>query len=73
MLYGNMLASGMLFTDGNPNEQVWEAFKSWNDHFVARKHLDFHGYDGIDWDIEGMHTHASGVGWMEGRVSFLQR
>jgi len=36
-----------------PASEVWEAFKGWNKNEVARPHLGFGGFDGIDWDIEG--------------------
>eukprot|EP00277_Geminigera_cryophila_P003934 CAMPEP_0179431430 /NCGR_PEP_ID=MMETSP0799-20121207/16324_1 /TAXON_ID=46947 /ORGANISM="Geminigera cryophila, Strain CCMP2564" /LENGTH=250 /DNA_ID=CAMNT_0021208361 /DNA_START=1079 /DNA_END=1827 /DNA_ORIENTATION=- len=36
-----------------PSSEVWEAFMSWNTNVVARPDMDFAGYDGIDWDVEG--------------------
>ena len=42
--------------DSCPASEVWKAFKAWNRGVVARPDLGFHGYDGIDWDIEGSDT-----------------
>eukprot|EP01006_Ploeotia_vitrea_P017410 TRINITY_DN48526_c0_g1_i1.p1 TRINITY_DN48526_c0_g1~~TRINITY_DN48526_c0_g1_i1.p1 ORF type:complete len:447 (-),score=44.38 TRINITY_DN48526_c0_g1_i1:58-1398(-) len=31
----------------------WAVWEHWNQHVVARPSLGFHGFDGIDWDLEG--------------------
>lgn len=37
----------------NTAEQIFTEWKRWNNEVVARSQLNFFGYDGIDWDIEG--------------------
>jgi hypothetical protein len=34
-------------------EVWWESWKKWNQEVVARPSLNFHGFEGFDWDIEG--------------------
>lgn len=37
----------------NSPEQIFAEWKRWNNEVMARPELEFFGYDGIDWDIEG--------------------
>lgn len=38
----------------NSPEEVYSHWKHWNEQVIARPQLGFHGFDGIDWDIEGL-------------------
>ena len=40
-------------------EQWWAAWKEWNLQ-AARPELGFSGFDGIDWDVEGVNDQSSG-------------
>ncbi len=31
----------------------WRVFQRWNEAVAAQPALGFHGFDGIDWDLEG--------------------
>lgn len=37
----------------NTAEQMFIEWKRWNNEVMAKSDLEFSGYDGIDWDIEG--------------------
>lgn len=37
----------------NTPQQIFDEWKRWNNEVVAKPELQFFGYDGIDWDIEG--------------------
>jgi len=37
----------------------WSVWKEWNRNVVSRPSLNFSGFDGIDWDIEGNNYQAS--------------
>lgn len=37
----------------NTAEQIFTEWKRWNSEVVAKSQLEFSGYQGIDWDIEG--------------------
>eukprot|EP01039_Chlorochromonas_danica_P003052 gene3052-3331_t len=38
---------------------MFQAWHHWNRHHIARPEKGFHGFDGIDWDIEGNDTPSS--------------
>ena len=40
----------------------WNVFKTWNRDFISRPSLNFSGFDGIDWDLEGNNELTSQVG-----------
>jgi hypothetical protein len=43
----------------NPSIEVYRAWNHWNRVLIANPALDFFGFDGFDWDIEGNDTPSS--------------
>lgn len=40
-------------------EDIYASWHTWNTQIAARPNVGFHGFDGIDWDVEGNDTPSS--------------